>query len=88
MPEFDEWLFDSARKAGDVDLAQHVAAEDVLVSEDYCGYHLMYYVGENEPVWMGSARNSLATADLSEWTDGLTESYPAVEAGGASYLGK
>ena len=48
----------------------------------------MYYVGENEPVWMGSARNSLATADLSEWTDGLTESYPAVEAGGASYLGK
>ena len=88
VPEFDEWLFDSARKAGDVDLAQHVAAEDALVSEDYCGYHLMYYVGENEPVWMGSARNSLATADLSEWTDGLTESYPAVEAGGASYLGK
>ena len=74
---FNDWIFDSARKPGD----------SGIVKTDY-GYHLMYYVGENEPVWMGSARSSLATADLDEWTDGLTESYPAVEAGGTSYLGK
>ena len=48
----------------------------------------MYYVGENEPVWMGSARNSLASTDLNEWADSLAEGYPAVQAGGANYLGR
>ncbi len=88
VPEFDQWLFDSARKGGDVDLVQHIAADGALASDDYYGYHLVYYVGENEPVWMGSARSALAKTALTEWVDGLAEGYPAAEAGGARYLGK
>ena len=67
---------------------QHIAADGALASDDYYGYHLVYYVGENEPVWMGSARSALAKTALTEWVDGLAEGYPAAEAGGARYLGK
>lgn len=85
VPEFVEWTFQD-HQAGDYGVIQHSAADSD--SNKYWGYHLMYYVGENEPVWMGSARNSLASTDLNEWADSLAEGYPAVQAGGANYLGR
>lgn len=86
VPEFNDWVFDSARKPGDVGMVQH--SEEEESTSGYYGYHLIYYVGENEPVWMGTARSSLANAAVNEWVDGLTADYPTAQAGGAGYLGK
>lgn len=85
VPEFVEWAFQD-HQAGDYGIIQHSAAD--TDRNKYWAYHLMYYVGENEPVWMGSARTALANAALTEWVDGLVEGYPAVQAGGANYLGR
>lgn len=86
VPEFDEWVFDSARKSGDVGMVQHSAEEGA--TSGYYGYHLIYYVGENEPVWMGSARKALATQAQQTWIEELAEGYPTALTGGADYLGK
>ncbi|MDE6260989.1 MAG: peptidyl-prolyl cis-trans isomerase [Oscillospiraceae bacterium] len=83
VSEFNDWVFDSSRKSGDVGMVQHNQEGD-----SYYGYHLIYYVGENEPVWMGTARNSLANTARSEWRDGIFANYPTAELGGAKYLGK
>mgnify|MGYP001029486914 FL=1 len=85
-PEFLAWIYEDGRAAGDYGIIRHSAAD--TDSNKYWAYHLMYYVGENEPVWMGSARSALANAALTEWMEGLVANYPAAQAGGASYLGK
>ena len=79
-------MFDAARKPGDTGVVQHSAEEGA--TSGYYGYHLIYYVGENEPVWMGTARKALATQARDTWRDELAASYPTALTGGAEYLGK
>ncbi len=86
VPEFLEWIFTDGRKPGDTGVVQHVA--DDADNNKYYGYHLMYYVGENEPLWMRTARDVMSDSAYHEWQDSLTANYPTAEAGGASYLGK
>ncbi len=86
VPEFNDWVFDASRQHGDVGMVQHSAEEGA--TSGYYGYHLIYYVGENEPVWMGTVRDTLATAARNEWRDGLIAGYPTAELDGAGYLGK
>lgn len=59
---FNDWIFDSARKSGD----------SGIVKTDY-GYHLMYYVADNQPQWYLNAESTLRTEDYNEWHDGLLE---------------
>lgn len=49
VPEFENWLFDATRKAGDVEIVE---------SADY-GAHIMYYVGEGEPQWEVNVRSAI-----------------------------
>lgn len=86
VTEFNDWVFDDARQPGEVGLVQHEG--DVSQSNSYWGYHLIYFVGENEPAWMGTVRSTLANEAQHEWQHELTEQQPAVLAGGASHLGK
>ena len=86
VPEFNSWVFDASRQPGDVGIVQHAKEEDA--TSGYYGYHLLYYVGENEPVWMGSARDALADAAHDQWSEGLRESYPITQGSGVNYLGK
>lgn len=48
--EFNDWLFDEARVEGD----------NGLVKTSY-GWHIMYYAGEGQPVWMHDAEEALRT---------------------------
>ncbi len=60
VEEFDTWLFDSARTAGDHGLVE---------SADY-GWHIMNYVGESDvPVWQKVAEQSLSTKDYEAMVD-------------------
>lgn len=64
VEEFNDWCFDSSRKAGDTD----------IVKTDY-GYHIMYYVGRTTPQWEASAFSSLQSSDYSDKYDSLSKTY-------------
>ena len=83
VPEFNDWVFGSDHQSGDVGMVQHNEA-----GGSYYGYHLIYYVGENEPVWMDTTRSTMANEAESEWADGIFANYPTAELGGANNLGK
>lgn len=85
IPELLDWTFQDHQK-GDSEVIQHSAAESD--SNKFWSYHLVFYVGENEPLWMGSARSTLADEARTEWTDGIFANYPTATQGGANYLGK
>lgn len=66
VAEFEDWMFDEARKEGDVD----------IVKTQY-GYHLMYYMGENPdtPAWKAVAKNAIANEELEAWYEQAAEKY-------------
>ncbi|MDE6589896.1 MAG: peptidyl-prolyl cis-trans isomerase, partial [Oscillospiraceae bacterium] len=86
VPEFLEWIFADGRNVGDTGIVQHSAADSD--SNKYWGYHFMYLVGDNEPLWMRSARNALTSEALTSWQEGLNSSCATNLADGANYLGK
>ena len=61
---FDAWCFDDARKSGDADV---VYAERTNSGSDYKGYHIIYYVGDDLPVWQVTVTNTLKSADYNTW---------------------
>ena len=61
---FDAWCFDDARKSGDADV---VYAERTNSGSDYKGYHIIYYVGDDLPVWQVTVTNTLKSADYNAW---------------------
>ncbi len=65
IEEFDEWLFDEARKEGDT----------AIVKTDY-GYHIMYYPGAGQEVWQVSAKNSLINKNISELCSEYIKTWP------------
>lgn len=74
---FNDWCFDSARKPGDTG----------VVETDY-GYHIMYFVGEDEPYWKVLATSTLRDADYNEWYEGVTAAFSGEPvASGAKYVG-
>lgn len=67
VSEFDEWLYDEARKPGDT---------EIIFSDDF-GYHIMYYVGETD----ATTRDVLVDAAIREeryaaYLEQLEEQYP------------
>ncbi len=52
IPNFNDWLFDESRQAGDTGLVQNTLSSTQ-------GWHVMYYQGANEPVWTNAARQAL-----------------------------
>ena len=75
---FEDWCFDSSRKAGDTG----------IVKSDY-GYHIIYFVGDDQPMWYINAENTLRTPDMTEWEENLVASYEAVTSEkGMNYVGR
>lgn len=66
ITEFADWATDPARKPGDTGLVKNTQSSTK-------GWHIMYFVGQNEPVWKDSARTAKANADSTEWLEGLVE---------------
>ena len=48
-------------------------------SGSYAGYHLIFFVGEGEPVWKTQAENAKRETNLSAWMDELLEPYEVKE---------
>lgn len=80
VPNYDEWLFDSARQPGDTGIVENKG--------DYYGYHVVYYVKQNPDFfsWMAKAKAKQAAEDTQTWLEGLEEGYTAEQASGVKYL--
>ena len=66
IADFTNWAIDPARKVGDTGLVKNTASSTK-------GWHIMYFVGQNEPVWKGEARTAKASEDAAKWLEALVE---------------
>lgn len=57
---FNEWIFDSSRKPGDCDIVETIN-----------GYHIIYFVGENKPVYKLEIDNTLRNEVYNEWVESI-----------------
>lgn len=62
---FNDWCFDSSRKAGDTG----------IVETNY-GVHVMYFSGTGEPLWKETAKSSIQTERIDTWFDEQEALYP------------
>ncbi len=85
VTEFNDWVFDDSRQSGDVDIVRHEG--DTSSSSSYWGYHIIYYVGPNDPVWMQTSDTALRNDQISTWVEDIQEGYTAEAAGAARYVG-
>jgi hypothetical protein len=67
VEEINDWLFDEARKAGDI---------EIIKTANY-GMHLVFYVDKNaeEPVWFINARTDLLNDTFEDWYEALEKKY-------------
>ena len=86
VPEFLDWIFADGRKAGDTGIVQHIAKD--TDGNKYWGYHFIYLVGDNDPVWKTSVRNSLTSEALKTWLDALKGNYEAALTDNAGHIGQ
>ncbi len=63
--EFDAWLFDEKRKAGDVEIVE---------TKSY-GYHIMYFVGDGLPQWKADVTSSLKSEEYEEKLKDLKKTF-------------
>lgn len=82
IPSIDEWLFTAGRKPGDVEMLAYNEENG-----RYYGWHLVYFVQENEPYWKKAARDAKRSTDQSEWLTALTDAVEVVNADGMQYVG-
>ena len=76
VQEFKDWALNSSRQTGDTG----------IVKSEY-GYHIMYFVGNDQPVWYLNAENSLRSEAVTAWKEALVEPYEAVtDEKGMSYV--
>lgn len=85
VPEFLEWIYTDGRSVGDTGIVRHDAGDS---TNGYWGYHFMYLVGDNEPVWMRDTREALATEDANAWVAELKGNYEAALTDGAKNIGQ
>ena len=67
IDEFDAWIFDSSRKAGDYD----------IVKTDY-GYHIMYFVGTDEIAWKIDCQSAIEDEEYTAYMADLEAKYEVV----------
>jgi len=82
VPNFNDWIFDSARKAGDTGLVENNSDTGT-----YYGWHVVYYQGENVPYWKSTATNALKNASLEEYVNSLTGAATSETLDGMKYVG-
>ncbi len=64
LDEFEDWLYDEARKPGDVDIVK-----------TYYGYHIMYFVGDGIPAWEVEVEAAMTDEKYQEIMEELEKTY-------------
>ena len=76
MVQSNDWCFDPVRKTGDTG----------IVETSY-GYHIMYFVGQNDPYWQVQVGNTLRTEAQTQWLETLVADVTAETGSGMRYVG-
>ena len=81
VEEFNDWIFDEARKPGDT---------GIVFNEDssYCGYHVMYFVGDGGNYRQLQAESTLRSDDYDAWNTETLEKYPVSRGFTAGFVGR
>lgn len=79
VEDFTNWCLDSSRQPGDTGLVKNTGSSTK-------GWHIMYFVGWDDPVWKLTAKNTLASAATQEWASGLYEGVEAQQGSGIKYV--
>ena len=79
IPEFENWALDPARAPGQTGLVQNTGSS-------VKGWHIMYYVGQGEPVWKQIALHSMTDRDYGTWEDAQVEGYEAKTSMGLNFV--
>ena len=74
-PNFLNWAMDPTRQPGDTGLVKNE-------SSTIQGWHIMYFVGWNDPAWEYTVKSTWKESDTSEWLASLTENVEAVHGSG------
>lgn len=72
---FRDWALDPVRKPGDTE----------LVKTEY-GWHIMYYVSTNEPLWRQNTANALRQQDYENLADSASQGWPITRGPGMSLI--
>lgn len=72
---FRDWAVDPARKEGDVE----------LVKTEY-GWHIMYYVSTNDPIWRQNVAIALSNEDYEQLTAGAAQGWTTSEGMGMKFV--
>ena len=72
VKEFNDWVFDVNRKAGDVE----------IVKTKY-GQHIIYFIGEGLPKWKAQVTEALVSKKLEDLETANAEKYKVTENAGA-----
>ena len=72
---FRDWATDPARKEGDVD----------LVKTEF-GWHIMYYVSNNDPIWRQSVTAALQNQDYLDLADSAAQGWTISRGMGMSFI--
>ena len=79
IPEFTNWALDPARQPGDTGLVKNTGSSVM-------GWHVMYYVGDNMPVWQMNANSALLEADYAAWETETVKGYEAQDGFGLKLM--
>ena len=83
VSEFNDWCFDESRKAGDTGIVANDAA-----GGSYIGYHVMYFVGYDQPYWEIQVSADLVNDAVDTFYEEKTEGYTAEQSSfGMSFVG-
>ena len=79
IPEFTNWALDPARQPGDTGLVKNTGSSVM-------GWHVMYYVGDNMPVWQLVADSALLEAEYAAWETEVMKGYEAQDGFGLKLM--
>lgn len=76
---FNDWIFDASRQPGDIGLVENP-------QDGQQGWHVIYFQGQDDPVWKNTADSALRTADYNEWLTEIQDGLEATEGSGINYV--
>lgn len=79
IADFTNWCLDSSRQPGDTGLVKNTGSSTQ-------GWHIMYFVGWNDPAWKVTAKSTLASEATQEWYSGLYADVEAERGSGIQYV--
>lgn len=72
---FKDWALDPARKEGDTE----------LVKTEY-GWHIMYYVSTNDPIWKQNTTTALRNQDYEELAEAASQGWTVTQGMGMNFV--